>query len=269
MKFFKAGLFAIAAFATALGVSVPAFAGGGYGHGVRAHHGGGYAYRGSRGYHRNYYRPGRHYRGGRHFRGGRYYGRRHYRGRYGRYRRGGGGRGAAIALGVIGGAIILNEVLEEDRRRSAHDNRRYRDYDPRRDDYYYRRGEERAPAIDDETFDDRDFEDGRLEREALTPSPSDPVERDDLDDDLLGGEEDIGFSVQTAFNECSDEARAAARRDGQLIAMPARPTDVEALGGGVVRMTADLTAQDQRGGQFLRRLTCEADARRITFLQLS
>ncbi|MEL7486955.1 MAG: hypothetical protein AAGJ87_07055 [Pseudomonadota bacterium] len=324
MKLLKIGLFAMTAFATAVGASAPAFAGYGHGRGVSVHVGKPYYHpvgyrRFNRGYHRGYYRG---YRRG--FRGG-YYGRRPYR-------RGiRGGEAAAIALGVVGGAIILNEVIENDRRRDAYyrDRRyaeeRYRRYDPRYDDYYYERGARRAPRDerfeedfddgfedeaprarrdrvpsrggegaaeefrdfdrDDRRFEDRDdrafeeFDDERFENDrgddrrpqdrAPDAAPTEPVEEDPLDDELLGGEQVIAFAVDRAFRDCTDEARAAAARDGQFIAMPSRPGRVTPLQGGGVRMTADLTAQNQRGAQFLRTLTCEADARRITFLQLS
>jgi len=109
------------------------------------------------------------------------------------------------------------------------------------------------------------------------------VDRNPLDEQLLGGETEqrnqtrgesrskdgVTFSIQAAYRECSSEARNAASRDGQFVAMPAKPTDIEVLDGNLVRITADLTAQDQRGRQFLRTLTCEADPDRITFLQLS
>ena len=264
MNILKKGLFAATAAATAL-ATAPAFAGGGYGYGYGAHGGGYYAAGyGHRAYHgKRYYK----HRG---------YGKRHYRKYHRRHHRGGGGDAALIALGVIGGAIILNEATKDDRR-YAYEDRRYRDevrhrrYDPRRDDYYYQRGVEQAP-YDDEY--EEEFED-----EAPRSAPSRSVERDDLDDQLLGGdeenrnqlrgEEEVRFSVQAAYRECSSEARNAASRDGQFIAMPANPTNVEVLDRDLVRITADLTAQDQRGRQFLRTLTCEADSDRITFLRLS
>ena len=265
MKFLKKGLFAATAMATAI-ASAPAFAGGGHSYGYGAYGGGyyaaGYGHRAH--YGKRYYK----HRGYSHRRYKRHHRRHHRHGR--------GGDAALIALGVIGGAIILNEATKDDRR-YAYEDRRYRDdvrhrrYDPRRDDYYYQRGREQAPY-------DEDYED-EFEEDAPRSAPSRSVERDDLDDQLLGGDEEsrnqvrgeerLTFSVQAAYQECSHEARNAASRDGQFVAMPAQPTNVEVLDRDLVRITADLTAQDQRGRQFLRTLTCEADPDRITFLRLS
>ncbi len=175
MNLLKVSLFAVTAFSTSLGVSAPAFAGGGPAQVSVAVSGGGKFYRGGRGYYgRGYYRSGRGYYGGRGFRH-RGYARGGYRGGYRRgYRRGGGGKAAGIALGVIGGAIILNELAEADRARAEararYDDRRYRRYDPRRDDYYYERGEERrfddgADRAREEAFDRRQAELDRREEE--------------------------------------------------------------------------------------------------------
>ncbi|MEL7490800.1 MAG: hypothetical protein AAGJ73_08770 [Pseudomonadota bacterium] len=365
MNLLKVSLFAVTAFATSLGVSAPAFAGGGPAQVSVAVSGGGKFYRGGRGYYgRGYYRSGRGFRHRGYARGG--YARGGYRGGYRRgYRRGGGGKAAGIALGVIGGAIILNELAEADRARAdaraRYDDQRYRRYDPRRDDYYYERGQKRGQERGEERrfddgadrareeafdrrqaeldrreeelrrreaelreraaqdFDDRaeepDFdrgsgrfedpdrrddvfeddrrndvrrdnrrgnrlEDGSVDEDAPNrfedsprPAPSSPVERDDLEDDLLGGEEveneAVIFSIQAAYNQCAAEARRAASRDGHFVAMPAAPTAVKPLSPTLVRLEADLTAQDQRGRQFLRTLTCEADPDQITFLRLS
>ena len=257
MGVFKASLFAAVAVTTAV-ASMPALAGGSVfyssgGHGV---YGGGYY---ASGY------------SGRGFRGARFSNRRGFNNRrgFGRrsYRRGG-GDAALIALGVIGGAIILNEVIEEDRRRDVESDRRYRDegryrrYDPNYDRYYYQRGYSQASA-----------DDFRGDEPSSTAQQS---ERGGLEDELLGGEAidnnragDVGFSVQAAYAECAHEARDAASRNRQFIVLPGEPTIVEPVGSDMVRMTARLTAQDQRGRQFLSTLTCEADAERITFLQLS
>ncbi|MEM8770248.1 MAG: hypothetical protein AAGD92_01240 [Pseudomonadota bacterium] len=130
-----------------IGFSLPASAGGRYGHGVHGSYYGGY-YGG--GFTRVGYRHGFRGRG---FRGGRaFYGRgfRHRRFRHGRYhRRGGAGRAAAIGLGVVGGAIILNELAENRSRRRIYD------------DYYYdRRYRARAFSQGDQDAFQRGFEEG-------------------------------------------------------------------------------------------------------------
>ena len=258
MNVFRSALFAATSIATAFAFS-PAAAGGYWHSGPRVHanihYAGGYHVRPYRGY----YGPRRHFRRGRHFR---------------RHR--GGGDAALIALGAIGGAIILNEIIEDDRRRDDRIDRRHRSYNPRFDDYYYRRGEEYRydPDIDQAIDEGR----GRIDRQSAPDAqPARPVERDQLDEELLGGEEALAPSravearvpVDRAYRACAAEARDAASRDGQFIAMPAEPTDIDVISDDYVRITADLTAQDQRGRQFLRTLTCEADLERITFLQLS
>ncbi len=353
MNLRKIVLLLAAAAAAGLGFATPSFAGDGYGRG--------YGYR-PYGvhvkYHRGYY-PRRYY-GGRGYYGPR---RRYYRG--GRYYHGHGGSAdaALIALGAIGGAIIIGEIIKEDRRRDEARERRYRRaYDPRYDEYYYRRGEPhgryaypdddayinddgsyREPRYDDRREAEpprredparqgaprrenrapvkREFEDPpvfeepeavepqfrepepqRAPERAPRPAPSAPVERDDLgddfddelEDDLLGGPDDreflereeenrnerrddredargeiITIAVDAAFRDCAAEARQAARREGAILAMPARPTYVEAVGPDLVRMTADLTASDRGGRNAMRRLTCEANVDRITFLELS
>ncbi len=402
----------------AAGLATPAFAGGGYGYGYRPHAGVHVAHR--RGYFpRGYYRGRGYYAPRRFYPPRRYYGprRRYHRGGYYRYRRhrGGGADAALIALGAIGGAIIIGEIIEEDRRRDAarerayaraleRERRRRRAYDPRYDEYYYRRGESQPPDgrgryayPDDDVYaddfgddgepwyDDRrdpepdfapppprqdprrppgaapraedrapvergsedppafeeppaappprrrpapepgfegpEFEPGfepelapepqirepdppRGPGRAPRPAPSTPVERDDLgetfdddlEDELLGGPDDreilkreereeneedrrderenargeiITIAVDAAFRDCALEAREAARREGAILAMPARPSRVEAVGPDLVRMTAELTASDARGRNAVRRLTCEANVDRITFVELS
>lgn len=239
MRRIQIGLVFAAACGLAVGLSSPASANGGHFgvYGSHGFHGGGY------------YHSGKHFRGGRGFRRGRHYGRRGFRK--------GRGDAALIALGVIGGAILLNEIVEEDRRRDyenrRREDRRYRAYDPERDNYYYQRGETRNAARIDASSQDQN---------PYRPAPP----RDDLE---LAGGDGVSFSVQRAFEACAVEARQAAHRDGQFIVTPATPTDIVQIGVDQVRISAALTASDQHGRQPLSLLTCEADAERITFLQLS
>jgi len=275
---FSRVLCAGAAFLTAFGAAATAFAGGGHYRGHSGDH-----HSGSVQVHAGFHGGG--HRG--HFRGhrrGHNYRRGHHRG-HGRID---GGEAALIALGVIGGAILINEAIESDRRRDAYEPR-YRGYDPRRDDYYYRRGYPSGAEYDSaypENY--ADSGDSGLQRTPTprrapepAPEPSPGAASDPLDDALLGGaapepvtrqpasrQDGVSFPVRIAYRECANEARNAAHRDGQIIAMPAEPTRIEQIGPDRVRLTADLTAQPQRGGQYLRVLTCEADRQGVTFLEL-
>lgn len=241
---------AIAAAFSGAALSTPALAGGG------AYYGYGGAYE------RGYY-GGHSYYGGRHY-SPRYYG----HGRYGRHYRGrgglSGGEAALIAVGIIGGAILIDRALDDRRDRyddHYDDDRRYRD-DRRRagafdDDYYYQR-------------DQRPYEDDyRSGRGADYP-------RDDVfaagEPKLLGGDPRSGsadrVAVNAAFRECVAETRGAAGAGGMQVAMPGAPTNVETLADGSVRMIAQFRASNARGEQWTRRFVCEADERGVRFLQV-
>lgn len=238
-------------------VSTPAFAGGGYyyGHGRHFDRGfhGGYGYYGARHFGPRYYGHGR-------------YGRGYYRGRGGLS----GGEAALIALGVVGGAILIDRALDDRRDRFDDrygDDRRYRDRygDDRRragafdDDYYYQR-------------DGRPYDDDREIRSARGAD----LPRDDIfaagEPELLGGEPQSGsldrVAVNAAFRECVAETRGAAGAGGLTVAMPGAPTDVETLADGSVRMVAQFRASNARGQEWSRRFVCEADDRGVRFLQV-
>ncbi len=241
---------AIAAALSGAVLSTPAFAGGGSYYG----YGGGYA---------GGYYGGHSYYGGRHY-SPRYYG----HGRYGRHYRGrgglSGGEAALIAVGIIGGAILIDRALDD--RRDRYDDRYY-------DDRRYRDDRRRAGAFDDDYYyqrDQRPYEDDfRSARGADYP-------RDDVfgagEPELLGGGRASGsasrVAVNAAFRECVAETRGAAGAGGMQVAMPGAPTNVETLADGSVRMIAQFRASNARGEQWTRRFVCEADERGVRFLQV-
>lgn len=211
-----------AAAALALGAGAPAMAGGGYYYG--------------HGYHKHY---GKH-----HYRG-------HYRRHHHHRHHGGGGKAAAIALGVIGGAIIINE-LAESRARDRYYRDRYYDarYRARPAPYYPER--DYLPERDDDY--DAGPEDGSLSGS-------------DLDSRLDGGPEPIRISVDAAYDACTRHARAALANRGFVLAAPAAPETAEDA-GGAWKMTATVLAEDSYGGSWSRAMYCEADESRVYLLEL-
>lgn len=205
------------------------------------------------GYHSGYY-------GGGYYNAG-YYGHHghhgHYRGhrRHHRHHGHGGGKAAAIALGVIGGAIILNE-LAEDRARDRYYEDRY--YERRaRYDRYARRA---VPYNDEPAYvpdDGRDYEaapeDSDLERR-LEGGPAD------------GGPEPIRVSYASAYNACIRHAREALGNRGYVLSAPYKPETAEDLGGSW-KMTATVTAQKGADG-WSRAMYCEAADNRVYLLEL-
>lgn len=236
--------------------STPAYAGGG-------RHGGHYWDRGYYGGY-DYYAPRYYGYGHGYYGGGRHW--RHHRGRGGLS----GGEAALIAVGIIGGAILIDRALDDRRDRyddRYYEDRRFRDraYDDRRraeafnDDYYYQR--DARPY---------DFEDGdRSARGAEFP-------RDDGfgsdGPELLGGDQATSavnrVALNAAFRECVAETRGAAGAGGMQVAMPGAPTNVETLADGSVRMIAQFRASNARGQEWTRRFVCEADERGVRFLQV-
>ncbi len=218
-----------AAAATTLGVGTSAFARGYYG----GHHG--------------YY--GGHYSGYGYGYGG-HHGRRHH---------GGGGKAAAIALGVIGGAIIVNELAESKSRRRAYEDR----YD-RRYDRYSRRA---VRTYDTGAF-ERGYEEGYARgRDADGAAPADgdlDVQREGRAD---GGPQPIRLTYDNAYKTCTKHARAALGNRGFVLAAPNRPDTAEDLGGSW-KMTANVTAQNQNGESWTRAMYCEADDSRVYLLEL-
>ncbi len=235
-------MFAAAAAAMAVGLGVPAAAGGYYGH---------------VGYSNHYY--GGHYRhhGYRH-----HYGHRRHYGRH----HGGGGKAAAIALGVIGGAIILNEVAESRARERAYEARYYDRYD--RYDRYARRA---TPTYDREAF-KRGYEEGYSEGRAKSLEDGAPQDLrnddvDSLDTRLDGGPEPIRFSAAEAYQACMTHARNALQNRGFLLAAPPTPATAEDT-GGAWKMTATVSAQNTAGESWSRAMYCEADESRVYLLEL-
>ncbi|CAK9039398.1 Uncharacterized protein SCF082_LOCUS24157 [Durusdinium trenchii] len=233
-----------------------------FGAGTPASAGGGFGYYGGGGYY-----GGVHYAGFRHYGYGRgYYGRGYGRGYYGggyrrgfhhgrRYRRGGGGRAAAIALGVVGGAIILNELAEDRARRRYYDGRYY----DRRPGGYYDPAEARAQPLDT----------GNAGSETLpAESYGGAGEEADIDERLDGGPEPIRLSFSgAAYSTCVDHARQALADRNFILAAPARPDTADDI-GGAWKMTANVSAQNQQGEQWTRAMYCEADDSRVYLLEL-
>lgn len=222
-------LLAAAAAAIALGAGAPAMAGGGY-------------YYGHAGYYSGH---GKHYYG--HHRYRRHHYRRHHR-------HGGGGKAAAIALGVIGGAIIINE-LAESRARDRYSRDRYYDARYARPAYPARPA---APAYPDRGYDYEDDYDAGPQDGSLS--------EDEIDQRLDGGPEPIRYSAQGAYNACIVHARAALSERGYILAGPAEPETAEDM-GDAWKMTANIMAQ--RGGDsWSRAMYCEADEGRVYVLEL-
>ncbi|MEO1136399.1 MAG: hypothetical protein AAFW68_07290 [Pseudomonadota bacterium] len=243
--------FAVATAALAFGVSAPAQAGGGY---ISA------------GYHGGYY-------GGGYYAAGYRYRHRGYHRYHRRHRHGGAGKGAAIALGVIGGAIILNE-LAEDRARDRYARDRYyqdryyenryraRDYDYDRGyrdgQYDARRDSER---YEDDAYyrnDDRANDDGVYDDSGLAGGPGEARETP------WAGPQPI--SAGAAFQTCLDHARNALGERGFVISAPYRPETIEDRGEALL-MTA--TVRARRGGEsWARAMSCEANETRVYRMEL-
>ena len=194
-----------------------------------------------------------------------YYGRRHHR-----HYRGGGGKAAAIALGVVGGAIILNELAESRARQRAYDERYYRSRPYYGGGYsdrgYYDRGYGRGY---EQGF-ERGYSEGRAEgsfERPLETLPTAPSGGDDLDAVLDGGPNEAGrISVAEAYQTCLRRVRSALSERGFILSAPFEPDTADDL-GGAWKMTATVMAQ--RGSQdWSRAMVCEADAGRVYMVEL-
>lgn len=190
-----------------------------------------------------------------------YYGRRHHR----HYHRGGGGKAAAIALGVVGGAIILNELAESRARQRAYDERYYRSR-PYYGGGYYDRGYGRGY---EQGF-ERGYSEGRAEgsfERPLETLPTEPSGGDDLDAVLDGGPNEAGrISVAEAYQTCLRRVRSALSERGFILSAPFEPDTADDL-GGAWKMTATVMAQ--RGSQdWSRAMVCKADAGRVYMVEL-
>lgn len=206
------------------------------------------------------------YYGG-HYYSGYGYGHGHYHKRHRRHHHGGGGKAAAIALGVIGGAIILNEIAEDRARQRAYEARYASRYDR-----YVRRA---PPPYDEWNGDDEFYEDDQAyedDGQQYENSANAGEDADGLDGALAGGRNDNGpepirLDYRQAYQTCIRHARAALRERGFLLAGPARPDTVEDM-GRAWKMTANVTAQDRNGASWGRAMYCEADEGRVYLLEL-
>ncbi|WP_428407050.1 hypothetical protein [Hyphococcus sp.] len=197
---------------------------------------------------------------------------------HGHHGHGGGGKGAAIALGVIGGAIILNELAEDRARDRYYENRYYQDR------YYESRARERAyeDGYYDGRADERRYDD-RYDNGAYYDDRG--ADYDDYDGSgLAGGEPAYGgppayrtpdtaydraprpISAAAAYRVCLDHARGALGERGFVVSAPYRPETVEDRGGALL-MTATVTAS--RGADmWSRAMSCEASEGRVYRLEL-
>ncbi|GJL95139.1 MAG: hypothetical protein DHS20C05_15440 [Hyphococcus sp.] len=228
-KFSKKLAFCAVSSIAMLGFNASAQAGGGY------YYGGGYGY-----YDNGYYDA---------------YSYHHRSRRHGHHHSHGGGKGAAIALGIIGGAILINELAEERARDRAYEDRYERRYDR-----YSRRAQ---PVYSDPIiFPEDDYDED--------------AKADPLDDRLAGGDQaraddggpaPIRYSYDQAYRTCMTHARAALSDRGFILAAPARPETAEEV-GRAWKMTANVTAQNDRGESWNRAMYCEADDSRVYLLEL-
>jgi len=181
-------------------------------------------------------------------RGGYYY--HDYRHRRGRIS---GGEAALIAAGVIGGVILIDQVLDAQER-----DRRYDPYYDRQrgafgdDDPYYRR---------DDRYDDGPNYDPYDDDYGLAGGP---------DRDRDEGAADRGYeqrAIAAAYRECLAETRGAAGAGGLMTAFPSEPDRVDPRGRGW-RIEAAFRASNARGQDWSRRMICEADEGGVRFLQI-
>jgi hypothetical protein len=189
-----------------------------------------------------------------------------YRGYYGGHRHhhhGHGGKGAAIALGVIGGAIILNELSESRARDRYYEDR-----------YYAERARTRAyyDGYEEGRYDERRYDD-RYDEGAYS-SGGDYYEDGAYEGDygLEGGSapapvrEPVRISSGAAYQTCLDHARRALGERGFVVTAPYRPDTVEDRGQALL-MTATVTAQ--RGpDRWARAMSCEASEYRVYRMEL-
>ncbi len=209
----------------------------------------------------------------------------YHHGHRGHHRHGGhgGGKGAAIALGVIGGAIILNELAEDRARDRYYEDRYYRDraYESRARDRAYDSGYYDGRA-DERRYDDR--YDDRYESGAYYGDDDGYYGDETYDDTGLAGAGPVdpapvyrtpdtsydraprAISAAAAYRACLDQARGALGQRGFVISAPYAPDTVEDRGGALL-MTA--TVRAQRGGDsWARAMSCEASENRVYRLEL-
>ncbi len=244
-KFSKKLAFCGTAFVGAMVISAPVQAGGGYYGGYYAGYGYGAGYYSSHAYHHR----ARGHRGT-------------HRGRHGHGHNA--GTGAAIALGIIGGAILINELAEDRARERAYEDRYDRRYDP-----YSRRSQ---PIYSDPiVFPEDDYTDEPFEGDASSDADS-----GNIDGRLAGGNQGrandggpapIRYSYDQAYRACMTHARAALSDRGFILAVPARPETAQEI-GRAWKMTANVSAQNERGESWSRAMYCEADDTRVYLLEL-
>ena len=230
----KKSVLSVAAAAVVLGAAAPAFAGG--------------------------YRHGHH---------NRHHG--HYHGHHGHHH-GGGGKGAAIALGVIGGAIILNELAEDRSRDRYYEDRYYQDryYDQRSRDRAYDRGYYDSRSDEQRRADDRAYYDGRYDGDAGYEYDGSGLAGGGPVYETPGaGAYDRAprlVSAGAAYEACLAHARRALGERGFAVSAPYRPETVEDRGGALL-MTATVTTQ--RGADmWSRAMSCEASESRVYRMEL-
>jgi len=90
---------------------------------------------------------------------------------------------------------------------------------------------------------------------------------DGLDSELLGGEERA--QLRAAFDDCARQTRNAAAAEGLMVALPAEPAEVGAVGDDAWFMRAAFTAQDRNGDSYRRLMNCEADVRGVRYLEIA
>jgi hypothetical protein len=159
-----------------------------------------------------------------------------------------------IALGVIGGAIILNEAAESRARARAYEARSANRYD--RYDRYDRNSRRSTPAYEannEAGVYSAEPENGNLSESELEPR-------------LDGGPEPIRLTYADAYRACTKHARAALGNRGFILAAPAEPETAEDV-GGAWKLTATVTAQ-KGDDRWSRAMYCEADDSRVYLLEL-
>lgn len=210
------------------------------------------------------------------FAGGYGRGHSHYSHHYHGHHHGGGGKAAAIALGVIGGAIILNELAEDRSRDRYYEDRYYQDryYEQRSRDRAYDQGYYDGRSDERRRADDRAYYDGRYE------GRYDGGGDYDYDSSGLAGGGPVyetpgsgaydraprRVSADAAYHACLAHARRALGERGFAVSAPYRPDTVEDRGGALL-MTATVTTQ--RGADmWSRAMSCEASESRVYRMEL-
>ncbi|MFQ5564213.1 MAG: hypothetical protein ACE5FO_11655, partial [Parvularculaceae bacterium] len=156
------------------------------------------------------------------------------------------GDAALIALGVVGGLILIDSALDKSRYSGGY-------YAP---SYGYSGGYSGyapPPRPSGDTY--------------YRQSPP-PAAAPQGDAEGAIGSATRSAASERAFIACTSRARDSLRSRGLMVASPASPSSAEEVGEGAWRFEADFTTQDRRGGQLLRTMTCEADEGGVRVLEL-